>query len=398
MAAVFKQSASVKEVVAGATTTKAYTTQNCTSGSLLVATAYWQSGTATCSLSDSTNGAWTAVGSPQVGTGANAGWSKQDFYFSGNASVAKPTVTMTVSASVGERGLAIHEYTGVGVLESQGFQNVTANSSAATPSKTPAASTDLVYCSCITSSHVTAVSTGFTEREDVNFGGNSTADDVSPTGGTPIACTFTVAGGDSITSIAVFAASGTTNTVSPSGAATLSGSDVISITTPAGSGTITLAGTKTSSWSTRRALAGGLTLSGSVTALLKKTISPSGTIQFGGGSSATLTPGGGTSINIGVVQGTIFFSGALNLIFEEHGWGPVTPNEPVARVERQAAGAGPGLDVLKPDDSYIPWGGRTATEPQSRTASRAAGGEATAITEPDEDLVWAWRKKYDQTP
>ena len=182
------------------------------------------------------------------------------------------------------------------------------------------------------------------------------------------------------------------NSVSPSGGITLSGSNPVSITLPGPTGGITFSGTKTSSYSRSKAVSGGLTFSGSTTVLYKKTVSPAGTISFGGSVSATLSPGGGTSINTGVIPGTISLSGSINAVFLGHGWGLVDSHSPVSRVERKAAGAPPVEDKPVHPEDQLPWGSRVATEPQSRTASRAAGGEATVATEPDEALVIEWRE------
>jgi hypothetical protein len=150
----------------------------------------------------------------QIGTGGLAGYTSQMFYFSGSAATTAATVTLTVSSSDSFRALAIHEYSGVGSVEgTASYQFVPTTTTPSSPSATPARSSDLVFSYCVTENHVTAVAIPFTEREDANFAGNSTADDTSPTGGVAVSCVFTVVSGVSTTGIVVFAGGGSTGLV-----------------------------------------------------------------------------------------------------------------------------------------------------------------------------------------
>lgn len=184
MAASFVQSKSIDNVAAGTTTSLSYTSA-CTSGSLLVATSFWTSASATGSVSDPTNGTWNAVGSTFAGL---TGLSAQSFYVVNTGTTAL-SVTITTSASVSERALAIHEYTGVNTLEqhTEGFNNSTS-----TPALTltPNSSSDLAYTWIVCGGHVNSGPTGFVVREQTNFGNNGTADDLTPTGGSALTATW----------------------------------------------------------------------------------------------------------------------------------------------------------------------------------------------------------------
>lgn len=67
---------------------------------------------------------------------------------------------------------------------------------------------------------------------------------------------------------------------------------------------------------------------------------------------------------------------------------------PVSRVEFRAAGVGPTVDSPSAGHEVLAWGGRTATEPYARTASRASGDGCDVQVPADDDLIWGWRKKY----
>lgn len=187
------------------------------------------------------------------------------------------------------------------------------------------------------------------------------------------------------------------NTASPSGTITLSGSNLVSVTVPAGTGSLSLSGTESSAYSRSVSLSGVVALSGSLSVLLKKTISPSGTIQVNGASTSKLTPGG-SSFDAGHISGEITLGGSVDLSFLGMGWGLVDNSSPVSRYERKAAGAPPVEDKPIHPEDQLAYGSRVTGEPLARTASRAAGGKATAITEPDEALVVTWREEFDQTP
>ena len=188
MAASFLQSTSLDQVSSSTTVSKAYAS-NCTNGSLLIAVVFWTSGSATCSVSDGTNGSWTAIGSPvQLGSSAIQA---QAFYFAGNTSTTTLSVTATISASVSERGIAIHEYSGVNTLETHIESNI-ASSGTPSQTRTPNSSSDLAFSWVLCAGHVNSGPSGFNLRENTNFAGNGTADDLTPTGGSSLTATWTV--------------------------------------------------------------------------------------------------------------------------------------------------------------------------------------------------------------
>ena len=200
MAAVYTQSASVDQATSATTLSKAFASA-CTSGSLLVGAAFWNGATATCVFSDPTNGNWTAIGSPvQL---AATGLMCQAFYFSGNTATSALTVTMTTSVSTTERCISIHEYTGVNTLESHVESYI---STGTTPAQTltPANSSDLAFTWIVCSGHVNSSGAPFTLRENTNFAGNGTADDVSPTGGSPLSTAWTASAAGNVVGMEVF--------------------------------------------------------------------------------------------------------------------------------------------------------------------------------------------------
>jgi hypothetical protein len=86
-------------------------------GHLLVCAATWQSSTATATMSDPNNGAWTAIGSAKTGVGGLGGFRGQFFYVPAAAN-ASTTVTLTVSTSVAFRGFECAEYSYTGAIGS----------------------------------------------------------------------------------------------------------------------------------------------------------------------------------------------------------------------------------------------------------------------------------------
>ena len=72
-------------------------TSSVTSGSLLFCVVGWSSNTTTCTVADNVNGSWTAVGSPQTGSGDLANFRVQMFYLIGAGS-GSTTVTATLSS------------------------------------------------------------------------------------------------------------------------------------------------------------------------------------------------------------------------------------------------------------------------------------------------------------
>ena len=90
---------------------------NIAAGSLLVASVNWSANN--MSVSDSQNGAWTAIGSP-------IGPPLQLFYFSG-AAAGSTTVTATLNTGTAAIELVILEYRGGSVGTVDGFNGASAN-------------------------------------------------------------------------------------------------------------------------------------------------------------------------------------------------------------------------------------------------------------------------------
>lgn len=191
----FAQSISNNSSTTGLTFGVAYSTQNLTPGSLLVAVALWDLGAgSTCTLADSANtGAWTAIGSPVTGVSGQGlfGLSSQMFFYPGNRAATKPTVTMTVSASNTFFALALLEYTGTAVqLQSASFIEEHAATTSKTVSLTPRTANDVMVATLIASGSTPTTGAPFTQREFVNFASNPVSDDTVTTPGSALTCTF----------------------------------------------------------------------------------------------------------------------------------------------------------------------------------------------------------------
>lgn len=209
MAASFLQSVSITTSAGVTSVGVAWTTQNCTPGSLMTAAVFMNNDANTLTftgVADPTNGAWTPVGSMLTGASSISGYSSQIYYLSGNVSSAKPTVTLSISASCTFCGIAIHEYSGVKALESSAYLDQ--NSSAPAQTLTPLNSSDMLFGYIIPGTSATAVASPFTFRESANWADNGTGDDTSPTGGTAATATWTISSPptDTMMGLAVFSA------------------------------------------------------------------------------------------------------------------------------------------------------------------------------------------------
>lgn len=198
------------------TTAKAYAS-NVTAGGFLWCYVAWKSSTATCTVSDSRNGAWTAVGSAQTGSGSLAGWRCQMFYFP-NAAAGATTVTATISASVTTRGLAISEFSGVATsspLDQSAYGNSNSNG-VTTPTVTTLNADDLLVAGVLASTTVTGVAGSYTYMAtDLEFSGNGTEYKVVSATGT-YGPNFTEGTtNDNLVGIAAFKAAATGQTLTP---------------------------------------------------------------------------------------------------------------------------------------------------------------------------------------
>lgn len=183
-------------------------TSNVGAGHLLVGAVYWNSSSLTCSVSDNVNGAWTAVGSAQVGVTSLSAWSMQMFYFLSSGSGAT-TVTADISGAVLSIGIAIHEYSFTGGSVSVDGTPVYNNHASATPTTNAVVTTvaaDLLFAACVTGTGVGSAGTGYVQRENANFGGNSTEDDTDGGAAGSVTASFNVSGTpDNIVGLIAFA-------------------------------------------------------------------------------------------------------------------------------------------------------------------------------------------------
>lgn len=159
-----------------------------TAGNMLV-------GVVTCNgtspaISDSKNGAWAA--DPGSGSGS-AGLMK--FFAVSSTQGGSLSITGTATGST-FICMAIIEVSGSdGTFRVASYTTATAQASANAPSVTVSTG-DMAIAACLVSSHITAVGGGFTEDEDVNFGGNSLAHNTAA--GADV-CVFTGSGSSNYT-------------------------------------------------------------------------------------------------------------------------------------------------------------------------------------------------------
>jgi hypothetical protein len=113
-------------------------------GNLGVCYAIWGSATATCTVSDPTNGAWTAIASTLATNATQA--RRSQVFIKENMAAATPTVTMTVSVAVTYRVIDIHEYAGLATASSsEGPNAASGNSAAPAVSVTSVADHDMIF-------------------------------------------------------------------------------------------------------------------------------------------------------------------------------------------------------------------------------------------------------------
>jgi len=156
---------------------------NLTAGSLLITAVYWNHATATCDTSDSLNGAWTPLGSPQTGADSLAAWRLQFFYFL-NSAAGAAGVTSTISEAV-TMAHAIHEHSssfGGAAVQLDGGATYSSPINQAGSTTTGAvvttADSDLLFAGCVAEVSVSAAGAGFVIRELAAFNGNGTEDDL----------------------------------------------------------------------------------------------------------------------------------------------------------------------------------------------------------------------------
>lgn len=204
--AAFVQSRSTWPTTSASSTALAYNGA-VGSGSLLVAAVGWNDAAVTCTVADSVNGAWTALGSPQTGAGGLTTFRLQLFYRA-NTAVGTPTVTATFSGPVTRRGIGIHEYSGMEIVNPVDGAAVYTNDNSTTPTSSPITTTfpvDLLFCACIMIGSETGTGAGYTLRESANFGVNGTEDQVVTSVGTYDG-SFSASGGDNILGFVAFKA------------------------------------------------------------------------------------------------------------------------------------------------------------------------------------------------
>ncbi len=146
--------------------------QNPGAGHLLVCAATWQSSTASASMSDLNNGAWTAIGFAKAGVGSVTGYRGQMFYVP--AAVNAPTtVTLTIGSAVGFRAFECAEYSYTGTIATLDgtaqYSTTPASGGVATVSGlTTSHSNDLVFADCLGVDTSCTTGAGYTGLDDTN--------------------------------------------------------------------------------------------------------------------------------------------------------------------------------------------------------------------------------------
>lgn len=193
-----------KSTVGGGTEAWFSLNSSVTAGNLLTAVCYWASDTYTASISDGVNN-WQAVGSPQTGSGALAGYRMQAFY-AANVSAGTPTIYCNISSSVGEIGLAVHEVSGA-VASSPLDQNNSGNTSGTThtsPSVTTTQKAEYALAGCAVSSGEPSVVNPWNLREAGSFNSNFSGDRSALDIGSYNTSVVYTASGDAICDISTF--------------------------------------------------------------------------------------------------------------------------------------------------------------------------------------------------
>jgi hypothetical protein len=146
--------------------------QNPVASDLLVCGATWQSSTATASVTDNVNGAWTAAGSAKAGVGGLAGFRGQMFYIPSAVSAAT-TVTLTTSTATQFHSLECAEYSHSGTVVSldgtpQYSSTPGSNGVATISGLNTSNSGDMVLAMCLAVDTSCSVGSGYTLRDDPN--------------------------------------------------------------------------------------------------------------------------------------------------------------------------------------------------------------------------------------
>lgn len=180
MAFTYRQSTSSASSGTGTDTTSY--PSNLLAGSLLIVSVFWNDTAQPCPTSDSLNGAYTALGSPQNGADGLAAWRGQIFYKL-NSAAGPASVTSTIGGgSSADMGHAIHEYRsdqgGAAVALDAGptYSNpINQVGSTTTGAVVTTVAADLLFAWMVCETSVTTAGSGFVLRENVN--GNGSEDD-----------------------------------------------------------------------------------------------------------------------------------------------------------------------------------------------------------------------------
>jgi hypothetical protein len=149
-----------------------------TTGDLMACMGYWNSTTLTASVADSTNGTYTAIGTPTSGAGALSAYRAQMFYKSGITGFATTVhPTLTTSGTTSDRGLACHEARGVTTLDQSPAVKAGSGATAtSTATSTTTAVDEYAAGFAVFGNTGSGITSPWVERESTNFGANTTGD------------------------------------------------------------------------------------------------------------------------------------------------------------------------------------------------------------------------------
>lgn len=193
MAIAFIQSRSVT----GAEPRSIAYSSSVTAGSLLFAAVFWAGSSATCTISDDLNGAWTALGSPQTGSEDEAN-NRLQFFYKINALAGTTTVTADTTNAGANVGLAIHEASGIDGVNpidaAVGYVARVNTDPADSPGITNVNANALLFSAAVIATAVGSVNAPFLLKESANWGSNATATQIVASAATRNA-TFNSSGG-----------------------------------------------------------------------------------------------------------------------------------------------------------------------------------------------------------
>lgn len=173
-------------------------------GSVCLAAVFWNSNTATMTITDSRSQTWTPLGTVQRGAGGLAAWSFQCFALLSTASGAL-TVTATASAGTPTTGLHIEEfvgYTGTPTVTGSPVYNNVNGTTVNTSDITTSIAVAMVFAASFPANTTNSLSAPFTDQgTDASWGTGDYGYNIVSSTQTNLHATFVLTSGDAILGI-----------------------------------------------------------------------------------------------------------------------------------------------------------------------------------------------------